>query len=105
MWNRRKLKGQNLPKMWRTYYQQKNGCLIFFIFIFIFIFGIIIFGVLLNPSNTEHVKTSLMDKNPIDIMLEAARIDANKSENNSIESKKRWLREERGIALQEGGGR
>ena len=43
-----------------------------------------------------------MDKNPIDIMLEAARIDANKSENNSIESKKRWLREERGIALQEG---
>jgi len=35
-------------------------------------------------------------------MLDAARIEANKEENNTFENKKQWLREEREIALQEG---
>ncbi|MDO9271072.1 MAG: zinc ribbon domain-containing protein [Methylobacter sp.] len=41
-------------------------------------------------------------KNSMEAMIDAARVEANKPENNTLESKKRWLREEREIALQEG---
>ena len=69
------------------------GCLAYIVIIFLgLIFIVVIVGVFYDsPSN--------LNRNSMDLMLDAARTQANKPENNN---KTKWLKEEREIAFQEG---
>lgn len=87
------LKVRNLSDLRCEGYSMK-GCLSIIVLVFLLGLLVVKCGSSSSPSATS--------KNSMEAMIQAAKIEANKPENNTIESKKRWLQEEREIALQEG---
>ena len=89
-------KAKTCPKCGIRVADKQYGCLPSIVIIFL---GLIIFVVLVGILYDSPPTVS---RNPMDVMIAAARIEANKPKNNTLESKKQWLHEQREIALREG---